>query len=39
LIDANNETISAAQKVKDKIAAKASTFGKFVAGGVVDKRK
>lgn len=32
-----NETVSAAQKVKDKIAAKNSTFGKFV-GGVVDRR-
>lgn len=34
-----NETISAAQKVKDKIAAKASTFGKFVNNGIVDRRK
>ena len=36
-----NETISAAQKVKDKIAAKSSTFGKFVTGvtGVTDRRK
>jgi cell division GTPase FtsZ len=33
-----NETISAAQKIKDKIAAKSSSFGKFVTG-VVDKRK
>lgn len=33
-----NETVSAAQKIKDKIAAKNSTFGKFV-GGVVDRRK
>jgi cell division GTPase FtsZ len=33
-----NETVSAAQKVKDKIAAKSSTFGKFVTG-VVDRRK
>lgn len=33
-----NETISAAQKVKDKIAAKSSAFGKLV-GGVVDRRK
>jgi cell division GTPase FtsZ len=32
-----NETISAAQKVKDKIAAKSSAFGKLV-GGVVDRR-
>lgn len=34
----SNETISAAQKVKDKIAAKSSTFGKFV-NGTVDRRK
>jgi cell division GTPase FtsZ len=34
-----NETVSAAQKVKDKIAAKSSTFGKFVSGGVTDRRK
>jgi cell division GTPase FtsZ len=33
-----NETISAAQKIKDKIAAKSSSFGKFLTG-VVDKRK
>ena len=33
-----NETITAAQKVKDKIAAKSSAFGKLV-GGVVDRRK
>lgn len=33
-----NETVSAAQKVKDKMAAKASAFGKLV-GGVVDRRK
>jgi hypothetical protein len=33
-----NETVSAAQKVKDKIAAKSSAFGKFM-GSVVDKRK
>lgn len=33
-----NETISAAQKVKEKIAAKSSAFGKLV-GGVVDRRK
>lgn len=33
-----SETISAAQKVKEKIAQKSSTFGKFV-GGVVDRRK
>lgn len=34
-----NETISAAQKVKEKIAAKSSTFGKFVVGTVSDRRK
>jgi len=33
-----SETVSAAQKVKEKIAQKSSTFGKFV-GGVVDRRK
>ncbi len=33
-----NETISAAQKVKDKIAAKSSAFGKLTQG-VVDRRK
>ena len=33
-----NETVSAAQKVKDKIASKSSAFGKLV-GGVVDRRK
>ena len=33
-----NETVSAAQKVKEKIAAKSSAFGKLV-GGVVDRRK
>lgn len=33
-----NETVSAAQKVKDKMAAKSSSFGKFVTG-VVDRRK
>jgi cell division GTPase FtsZ len=32
-----NETVDAAQKVKDKMAAKASAFGKLV-GGVVDRR-
>jgi tubulin-like protein CetZ len=34
-----NETVSAAQKVKDKIAAKSSAFGKFVSGSVSDRRK
>lgn len=34
-----NETISTAQKVKDKLAQKSSTFGKFVSGGVSDRRK
>jgi cell division GTPase FtsZ len=33
-----SESISAAQKVKDQIAAKHSAFGKLV-GGVVDRRK
>jgi cell division GTPase FtsZ len=33
-----NETVSAAQKVKEKIAQKSSAFGKLV-GGVVDRRK
>jgi len=33
-----NETVDAAKKVKDKIAAKSSAFGKLV-GGVVDRRK
>lgn len=33
-----NETVSAAQKVKDKIAAKSSSFGKLV-NSVVDRRK
>jgi tubulin-like protein CetZ len=34
-----NETVSAAQKVKDKIAAKNSTFGKFLTNNVTDRRK
>lgn len=34
----SNESVSAAQKVKDKIASKSSAFGKFM-GSVVDKRK
>ena len=33
-----NETVSAAQKIKDKISQKSSAFGKLV-GGVVDRRK
>jgi hypothetical protein len=33
-----NETVSEAQKVREKIAAKSSAFGKFM-GAVVDKRK
>ena len=37
-LDAGNETISAAQKIKDKIAAKSSSFGKFVVG-TTDRRK
>lgn len=32
-----NETVSAAQRIKNQIAAKNSTFGKFI-GGTVDKR-
>jgi len=34
-----NETVSAAQKIKEKIAAKSSAFGKLVGGSVVDRRK
>jgi len=34
-----SETITAAQKIKEKIAAKSSTFGKMVANSVVDRRK
>jgi len=33
-----NDTVSAAQKIKEKIAAKSSAFGKLM-GGVVDRRK
>lgn len=33
-----SETVSAAQKIKEKIASKSSTFGKFVTG-VTDRRK
>ena len=33
-----SEAVTAAQKVKDKIASKSSTFGKFV-NGTVDRRK
>ena len=33
-----NETVSAAQKIKEKIAAKSSAFGKLL-GGTVDRRK
>lgn len=32
-------TVSDAQKVRDKIAAKNSTFGKFIGSTVVDRRK
>ena len=32
-----SETVSAAQKIKEKIAAKSSAFGKLM-GGVVDRR-
>jgi cell division GTPase FtsZ len=38
-LDTGNETISAAQKIKDKIAAKSSTFGKMTSGAVIDRRK
>lgn len=34
-----NETVSAAQKIKDKISQKSSAFGKLVGGSVVDRRK
>lgn len=34
-----NETVSAAQKIKDKITQKSSAFGKLVGGSVVDRRK
>ncbi len=35
----SNETVSQAQAVKNKIAAKNSTFGKFVANSITDRRK
>lgn len=34
----NNESVSAAQKIKEKIASKNSVFGKFV-NGIADRRK
>lgn len=34
-----NETVSAAQKVKEKIAAKSSSFGKLINNVVTDRRK
>lgn len=34
-----NETVSAAQKIKDKIAQKSSAFGKLMGGVVSDRRK
>tara|TARA_R110000868_G_scaffold46524_2_gene153597 strand:- start:1832 stop:3217 length:1386 start_codon:yes stop_codon:yes gene_type:complete len=34
-----NETVSAAQKIKEKIAAKSSAFGKLLGGTVSDRRK
>lgn len=34
-----NETVSAAQKIKDKITQKSSAFGKLVGGSVLDRRK
>jgi cell division GTPase FtsZ len=33
-----SESVTAAQKIKEKIAAKSSTFGKLVANTVVDRR-
>jgi len=33
------ENLSAAQKVKDKIASKSSAFGKLVGKTVIDRRK
>lgn len=34
-----NETVSAAQKIKDKIAAKSSSFGKLMNNVMTDRRK
>lgn len=34
-----DESTSAAQKVKEKIAAKSSAFGKLLGGSVIDRRK
>jgi cell division GTPase FtsZ len=34
-----NTTISDVQKIKDKVAGKSSTFGKFVSSTVTDRRK
>jgi cell division GTPase FtsZ len=34
-----NDTVSAAQKIREKVAAKNSTFGKFLGGSVSDRRK
>lgn len=34
-----SETVSAAQKIKDKIQSKSSVFGKFVNKSVSDRRK
>ncbi len=33
------KTVSEAQKIRDKVAAKSSTFGKFLGSTVVDRRK
>ncbi len=33
------KTVSDAQKIRDKVAAKSSTFGKFLGSTVVDRRK
>jgi hypothetical protein len=34
-----NETVSAAQKIKDKIAQKSSAFGKLMGNPIIDRRK
>jgi hypothetical protein len=34
-----SDTVSAAEKVRQKIANKSSNFGKFVSGSVTDRRK
>ena len=37
-LPSKNTTVSNVQKIQDKIAAKKSTFGKFVGGNVIDRR-